>query len=159
MSVARFIADQRTKYAVPVVFTCALLGISLSWFYKWIERAARPDAERGLFTTRAARRDVLDRAVKGMFITKRGLHGSPRLVVDLRAQGWIVSEKAVAASMRRQGLIARKVKRRNGLTVQDKTRAPFPDLIGRNFTADAPNRKWVGDMTSPPRQASCTWPP
>ena len=69
--------------------TCALLGISLSWFYKWIERAARPDAERGLFTTRAARRDVLDRAVKGMFITKRGLHGSPRLVVDLRAQGWI----------------------------------------------------------------------
>jgi len=153
VSVARFIADQRTKYAVPVVFTCALLGISLSWFYKWIERAARPDAERGLFTTRAARRDVLDRAVKGMFITKRGLHGSPRLVVDLRAQGWIVSEKAVAASMRRQGLIARKVKRRNGLTVQDKTRTPFPDLIGRNFTADAPNRKWVGDMTEIPTAA------
>ena len=34
MSVARFVVDQRTNYQVPVAFTCALLGISISWFYK-----------------------------------------------------------------------------------------------------------------------------
>ncbi|KAB7743357.1 IS3 family transposase, partial [Nostocoides sp. F2B08] len=138
MSVARFIADQRTSYAVPVAFTCALLGISLSWFYKWIERAQRPGADHGLFTTRDLRRDVIDRAVKVMFVRQRGLHGSPRLVTDLREDGWKVSEKTVAASMRRQGLIARKIKRRNGLTRQDKTKAPFPDLVNRDFTAAAP---------------------
>ena len=36
VSVARFIADQRTKYRVPHTITCVLLGVSLSWFYKWI---------------------------------------------------------------------------------------------------------------------------
>jgi hypothetical protein len=34
VSVARFIADQRTNYRVPHTTTCALLGVSLSWFYK-----------------------------------------------------------------------------------------------------------------------------
>ena len=42
MSVARFIADQRTNYRVPHTFTCALLGVSLAWFYKWVGRANGP---------------------------------------------------------------------------------------------------------------------
>ena len=44
MSVARFIADQRTKYQVPHTLVCALLGVRLAWFYKWIARADGPDA-------------------------------------------------------------------------------------------------------------------
>ena len=147
MSVARFIADQRTNYAVPVALTCALLGISISWFYKWWQRALSPSH---LYTTRDLRRDTIDRAVKVMFVKQRGLHGSPRLVEDLREDGWVVSEKTVAKSMRRQGLIARKIKRRNGLTKQDKTKAPFPDLINRDFTAAEPNQRWVGDITEIP---------
>ena len=39
MSVARFIADQRTFYRVPHTVTCLLLGVSLAWFYKWAQRA------------------------------------------------------------------------------------------------------------------------
>ena len=39
MSVARFIADQRTLYRVPHRLTCVLLGVSLAWFYKWAKRA------------------------------------------------------------------------------------------------------------------------
>jgi len=35
----------------------------------------------------------------------------------------------VADSMRRQGLVARRIKRRNGLTKQDKTAPKFPDLV------------------------------
>ena len=38
MSVARFIADQRTNYRVPHTITCLLLGVSLAWFYKWLDR-------------------------------------------------------------------------------------------------------------------------
>lgn len=78
------------------------------------------------------------------------MHGSPRLVADLREDGWVVSEKTVADSMRRQGLVARRIKRRNGLTRQDRTAPKFPDLLKRNFTAQAPNVKWVGDMTEIP---------
>jgi putative transposase len=105
VSVARFIADQRTNYRVPHTVTCLLLGVSLAWFYKWLGRATGPSATSGLHTTRDRRRDTIDRAVKVMFNKKRGLHGSPRLHADLREDGWDVSEKTVADSMRRQGLV------------------------------------------------------
>jgi len=39
VSVARFIAAQRTDYRVPHSLTCLLLGVSLAWFYKWLGRA------------------------------------------------------------------------------------------------------------------------
>ena len=112
MSVARFIADQRTIYAVPHTLVCALLGVSLAWFYKWIKRADGPGAASGLFTDTDRRRDAVDRAVKVAFKDAKGLHGSPRLHADLRDAGWEVSEKTVAESMRRQGLVARVIKRR-----------------------------------------------
>ncbi len=81
------------------------------------------------------------------------MHGSPRLYLDVRAKGWAVSEKTVADSMRRQGLVARIIKRRNGLTRQDKTAAKFPDLLRRDFTATAANTRWVGDITEIPTGA------
>jgi transposase InsO family protein len=115
--------------------------VSLSWFYKWIARTP---------TVSEQRRAGVDAAVAEAFGKARGLHGSPRLHADLREAGWRVSEKTVADSMRRQGLVARRIKRRNGLTRQDKTAPKFPDLLKRNFTARQPNCKWVGDMTEIP---------
>ena len=146
MSVARFIADQKTFWRVPVAVCCALLGVSVSWFYKWWPRTQAG----GPATKRAKRRAEVDAAVKTAFAAARGLHGSPRLVHDLRDAGLTVSEKTVADSMRRQQLVARRIRRRNGLTKQDKTAPKFPDLLKRDFTAAAPNCRWVGDMTEIP---------
>ena len=150
MSVARFVADQRTNYRVPHTMTCALLGVSLAWFYKWISRAESPGAACGLFTAQDRRRAAVDKAVAAAFLKARGLHGSPRLLHDLRDAGWKVSGKTVADSMRRQELIARRIKRRNGLTRQDKRAPKFPDLLRRDFTAERPSAKWVGDITQIP---------
>jgi transposase InsO family protein len=144
VSVARFITDQRTNYRVPHTITCALLEVSTSWFYKWIDRTP---------TATEQRRAQVDAAVAAAFTDAKGLHGSPRLREDLREAGWTVSEKTVADSMRRQGLIARVIKRRNGLTRQDKTAPKFPDLLRRDFTASTPNGTWVGDMTEIPTAA------
>ena len=148
MSVARFIAAQRTSYRVPHSVTCLLLGVSLTWFYKWAQRQ-----QPGPHTPTEQRRGDLDAAVGKAFKHARGLHGSPRLHADLREAGWVVSEKTVADSMRRQRLVARRIKRRNGLTRQDKTAPTFPDLLRRDFTAAALNTRWVGDMTEIPTAA------
>jgi putative transposase len=153
VSVARFIADQRTNYRVPHTVVCALLGVSLAWFYKWAGRASGPGVVSGLHTPRDRRRDTVDRAVAVAFGKACGLHGSPRLVHDLRDDGWTVSEKTVADSMRRQGLVARRIKRRSGLTRQDKTAPKFPGLLRRDFAANRPNARWVGDMTEIPTAA------
>ena len=69
MSVARFIADQRIFYRVPHAFTWLLLGISESWFYKWINRTP---------TLREQRLAEVDAAVRAAFDASRRLHGSPR---------------------------------------------------------------------------------
>ena len=105
MSVARFIADQRTNYRVPHTLTCLLLGVSLSWFYKWLDRPPTP---------RQQRRADLDAAVAAMFDDAKGLHGSPRLHADLRAAGWVVVGEDGRGLDAPAGLVARKVKRQKG---------------------------------------------
>lgn len=141
MSLARFVADQRTSHQVPHAVACRALGVSESWFYKWHDRPPTP---------RQQRRTELDAAVAEAFENAHRLHGSPRVHADLRDTGWQVSKKTVAESMRRQHLIARAKKRRKNTTRPDANVQPFPDLVNRDFAAEAPNRKWVGDMTEVP---------
>ena len=141
MSVARFIADQRTFYRVPVAVCCAILGISVGWFYKWIKNPV---------TDQRRRRRDLDGEVLSMFNASGRSYGSPRIFRDLIAAGWSVGENTVADSMRRQGLFGRKPKRRKGLTKQDRAAAKFSDLLNRDFSASAPNVKWCGDVTEIP---------
>jgi putative transposase len=143
VSLAAFIADQRTSHEVPHAVACRALELSESWYYKWQQRPRVP-------TSSEQRRAELDAAVAEAFKASHGLHGSPRIHADLRAAGWRVSEKSVAKSMARQGLVARRKKRRKNLTRPDKRAVPFPDLVKRDFTAPAPNVKWVGDMTEIP---------
>ena len=141
MSVARFIADQRTFYRVPVAVCCAILGVSAGWFYKWIKVPV---------TDRQRRRRDLDAKVAELFDASGRTYGSPRIHRDLLEAGWTVGENTVADSMRRQGLFGRKPKRSRGLTKQDRKAAKFPDLLKRDFSAPRPNVKWCGDITEIP---------
>jgi hypothetical protein len=143
VSVARFIANQRTTHRVPHTLTCAILGISISWFHKWLGRGP---------TERVVRRAALDARVRGCFEASGRTYGSPRIHADLLEAGETVSVNTVADSMRRQGLAGRKPKRRRGLTRQDRTAPKFPDLVNRDFSAPAPNVKWCGDITEIPTE-------
>jgi transposase InsO family protein len=137
MTVASFVAAQRTDHAVPHAVSCRALDVSESWFYKWRQRPP---------TERARRRAHIDAQVKVAFDDSGGTYGSPRVLVDLREAGERVSKKTVIDSMARQGLFARPKKRRRGLTKADKTAPPVPDLVGRDFHASKPNEKWCGDF-------------
>jgi transposase InsO family protein len=145
MSVASFVVSQRTDHGVPHAKCCRWLGVSESWFYKWRDR--RP-------TPRQARRAELDAAVKASFDDSGGTpgtYGSPRVWEDLVAAGWRVSKNTVAASMARQGLAGRSPKRkRRSLTRPDAAAEPIPDLVRRDFSAEAVDQRWCGDLTEIP---------
>jgi len=144
LSLAAFIASQRTEHRVPHAVACRALDVSESWFYKWRDRPPTPAQQR---------RAALDAKVKEIFDDsggEPGTYGSPRVHAELRDLGWVVSEKTVAASMARQGLVARPKKRFRCLTRPDKRAVPFPDLVKRDFSSPAPNVKWCGDMTEIP---------
>jgi putative transposase len=141
MSVASFVAAQRTDHGVPHALSCRALGLSESWFYKWRDRPPTP---------REQRRGALDAAVKASFDESEATYGSPRILADLGEWGWRVSKKSVEASMVRQGLVARPKKRFRSLTRADKAAPPAPDLLGRDFSAEHINEKWCGDLTEIP---------
>ena len=141
MSVASFIASQRADNGVPHALSWRALGVSESWFYKWHDRPLTP---------RQQRREKLDEAVAKVFTGSHGRYGSPRVYDALVEGGWRVSEKTVAASMARQGLVARPKRRFRSLTRQDKAAKPVPDLLKRDFTAVALDEKWCGDLTELP---------
>ena len=141
MSVASFVAAQRTDHGVPHALSCRALDLSESWFYKWRERPLTPREER---------REQLDAAVRRSFEASDGDYGSPRVLADLREWGWRVSKKSVEASMARQGLVARPRRRFRSLTRADKAVPPAPDLLRRDFSAQALNEKWCGDLTEIP---------
>lgn len=145
MSVASFIASQRTEYRVPHAKCCRWLGLSESWFYKWHDREP---------TDRERRRAALDEAVKASFDDSGGnpgTYGSPRVFEDLVEAGWRVSINTVAASMARQGLAGRSPKRkRRRLTRPDKAADPIPDLVGRDFSTGPVDQRWCGDLTEIP---------
>jgi transposase InsO family protein len=145
MTVASFVASQRTEHGVPHAVCCRALELSESWFYKWRDRPPTP---------RATRRARLDEAVKASFGDSGGTpgtYGSPRVWEDLIDAGWKVSVNTVAASMARQGFQGRCPKRkRRSLTRPDKAAAPIPDLVQRDFAAEAIDQRWCGDLTEIP---------
>ena len=94
MSVAAFIADQKTGHDVPHAVACRALGVSQSWFCKW-KRRIGVQAPTG----RQRRRAELDTAIRRSFEASGGTYGSPRITDDLREEGWRVSENTVAARM------------------------------------------------------------
>jgi transposase InsO family protein len=145
MTVASFIASQRTEHRVPHVKCCRWLGVSESWFYKWHDREP---------TIRQRRRVEFDAAVRASFDDSGGTpgtYGSPRVFEDLVEGGWRVSVNTVAASMARQGLRGRSPKRRRrSLTRPDRAAAPIPDLVRRDFSAERTDQRWCGDLTELP---------
>jgi putative transposase len=135
--VAEFIQCQRTTFGIPHAIACRALGVSQSWFYKWINRTP---------TVREQRRDRLDEEIKRLFTASGGTYGSPRITRDLQDAGWRISVNTVAARMAELGLAGRPPRRRRSLT-RPGLRPAAPDLVRRNFTAVAPDVLWCGDVT------------
>jgi putative transposase len=141
VTVAGFIASQRTDYGVPHAVACRALEVSESWFYKWHDRPP---------TDRDRRRAELDAAVRKFFDASGGTYGSPRIFDDLVGPAGRCRSTAWRSRWSRQGLVARPKRRRKNLTRPDKKARPFPDLLKRDFSAPAPNVKWCGDMAEIP---------
>jgi putative transposase len=76
-----------------------------------------------------------------------GTYGSPRVTAELRRRGWMVNHKRVERLMAAHGIVGHRPRRRRGLTKQDTSVPPAPDLIGRLFDPDQPDRIWVSDLT------------
>src|SRR5947207_15371277 len=75
------------------------------------------------------------------------MYGSPRVHAELKAQGVHCGRKRVARLMRERGINAKPRRRKIKTTDSNHHNPVAPNLLKRDFTADAPNTKWVADIT------------
>lgn len=124
---------------LPVRALCRVLRVSASGYYAWRERP--PSA-------RAIANAVLTETIRQVHKASDETYGMPRVRAQLRHDGHCVSRKRVARLMRQACI--RGVSRRRAFTVtteRNLRQRPAPDLVNRQFRADAPDQLWVADMT------------
>lgn len=131
-----WIAAEKASFRVSQL--CRVLAVAPSGYYAWVRRPASARAQRD------RRLKVL---VRASFDASRQRYGSPRIHRDLVEQDEPVSRKRVIRLMREEGLAARKRKRFKCTTNSHHDHPVAANLLDRQFTADAPNQRWVGDTT------------
>ncbi len=141
MSKFEYIDSQKLDPAEtnPVTKMCAWLVVSTSGFYHW---RGRPQSAT------AARRQALTARVRHFFAATDGTYGYRRIHADLVDEGTECSPELVRQIMRSEGLIACQPRPFRVTTEADEEAAKaMPDLLGRDFTAERPGVKFVGDIT------------
>jgi putative transposase len=134
-----FIQSYQPEYPVRVL--CEVLGVSESGYYAWRKR--KPCSKDMEATQK------LTEEVTQAFEQSHQTYGSPRVHAILLQKGVRCSRRKVARVMRECGLVScwRRKKRKVCTTDSQHNQPIAPNRLNRDFTATAPNQKWVGDIT------------
>lgn len=140
MSRFQFVADHRDTFEVK--WLCKVVEIARSSFYAWCAAADGRDA-------RAAADEALAERIRVVH-EEDNTYGAPRITAELNDGApdvERVNHKRVARVMREVGIAGYRRKRRVKTTVPDPAGQKVPDLLGRDFTAEQVNTRYVGDIT------------
>jgi len=136
MSRYRFVEAEKDRY--PVTRLCRIAQVSRAAYYQWQEGTESP---------RQVADVALTAAIRAIHAASRGQYGVPRVLAELRAQGYDVGRKRVARLMAAAGLRGRRPPRWVRTTTPEPTPPAIPDRVHGQFTASAPDVLWVGDIT------------
>lgn len=138
---------ERDPWWFSIALACEVLGVSTSGFYDWRARRDAPP------TPREREQDHLLADIRRFHKASKGAYGSPRILADLREEGWVVNHKRVARLMAAHGIQGRSGRKPGPTTTRPAKVAPqIPDLVERDFAgvATAPDRLWCTDLTYVP---------
>ena len=117
---------------------CAWLGVSRSGFYEW---RSRPESAT------ARRQQELKLLITKIFQDSDGTYGYRRIAAQLARWGVVAGTELVRRLMRALGLVACQPRPWRPSTTRQGQAGPIPDLVNRDFTAEVPGAKMVGDIT------------
>jgi putative transposase len=133
----RFIKEQHEWHKVALL--CEMLQVSRSGYYDWLKRPP---------STREVEDQRLWPKILRLHQLRREAYGAIRLCRDLRTDGETCSKHRIARLKRENALWTKRHRRFVVTTKADAGHARHPNRLHRQFTADAPNRVWVADVTS-----------
>ncbi len=118
---------------------CRVLGVQRSSYYAWQQRSP---------SSRAQANAALLARIQAEHAASRQTYGAPRIPVVLQRQGVVCGHNRVARLMRKAGLRALAPRKAHPVTTQRQPgTVPAPNRLNQEFTATAPNQKWVVDFT------------
>jgi transposase InsO family protein len=118
---------------------CRALRVGRSGYYAWRRRSP---------STRAQANQALVVLIRAEHRASRQTYGSPRIQAALRRKGVTCGRHRVAHLMRQDGLCARPRRKGHPVTTQRQPGVvPASNRLNQDFSASAPNRKWVSDFT------------
>ena len=115
-----------------------MLGVSRSRYYAQLQ---------GRLSHRQRENLVLLAAIRAAFEESKQTYGASRIVQELRCDGIRVGKNRVWRLMQQHGLQVKTARRFKVTTNSEHKRPIAPNLVQRNFSAEAPNRLWTGDIT------------
>ena len=110
-------------------------GIPKSTYYYHIQKNSRPDKHEGLKAK-----------IREIFNDHQQRYGYRRITMELRNQGIVANHKLVLRLMNEMGLYC-KVRRKKYKSYKGDVGKVAPNVIKRDFNAEAPNCKWATDVT------------
>jgi putative transposase len=126
--------------AYPVTVLCAVMRVSRSGFYGYLDRYKSGNDHRPGEAALMAR-------IKEIFKQSKDSYGSRRIVKQLISEGHKIGRYKVRRMMRQMGLRAKTLKR---FKLTTDSRHAFPvaaNILDRNFDVDTPNSVWTADIT------------
>lgn len=128
--------QNESKFSIKAM--ARVLKVSRAGYYEWRDR---PEGVRSATQRRT------DAMVCKVFNQFKSRYGAIRVTRELNEDGLPIDKKTVAKSLKRQGLVA-KAGRKFKATTNSKHSLPVaPNLLQQDFSANAPDEKWVGDIT------------
>ena len=131
----------KRRDSFPIAVTCDVLHVSTSGYYASITR--KP-------SRRSVRQARIRASVRQVHSESHGIYGSAKIAEELERRDDLEAacRNTVARAMQELGLKSRVSKAFTPTTTQaDPTKQPAPNTLDRDFTAEAPNQKWVTDIT------------
>ena len=123
----------------PVALMARVLGVSKGGYYAWRHRppSARAGADAALL-----------KRIRTVHVSSHETYGAPRIHAALRSAGERHGRKRIARLIHEARLVGASHRRGGPVTTRrDREVRPAPDLVDRNFTAEAPDQLWVADIT------------
>lgn len=126
------------KNNFTIVRMARLLGISRSGYYAWTKRGP---------SKRALRAVRIEEKISWFHGDSDGVSGAPRILMDLREDGEVISGKTVAKTMRKLGLRGICPKRWKTTTLTDAKDTYPADAVNRRWDTGVLDAVWIGDIT------------
>ena len=133
-----YVAAEKARGEFKVSQLCRAMRVSTSGFYAWCKREP---------STRATKDIELRVLIRGSFEKSHRTYGSPRIHEDLVEANQKVGRNRVIRIMQEDGIRARVRKRFKNTTMSEHDQPIAPNVLERNFSAAAPNQRWVSDTT------------